>query len=133
MHAKKGDVRRMAYPRGAKHHGPGAAAYAILVVRLRRRVERDGLVVCAYGDEAYFRYIKDGVDSFLSPEGNCIRGYGAEDYNPDHLNNGKQLLYLYERTGEARYLMAVRLLLGQLHGQPRTKEGGFWHKKIYPE
>ncbi len=85
------------------------------------------------GDEKYERYIKDGVDSFLSADGNDIRGYNMEEYNLDYLCNGKQLLYLYEKTKSPRYEAAIRLLLKQMDKQPRTAQGGFWHKLIYPQ
>ena len=39
---------------------------------------------------------------------------------------------LYNVTGKEKYLKAVQTLRRQLHEQPRTKEGGFWHKKVYP-
>jgi unsaturated rhamnogalacturonyl hydrolase len=42
------------------------------------------------------------------------------------------ILWLYERTGDARYRAAAETLLRQLEHQPRTSEGGFWHKLIYP-
>jgi unsaturated rhamnogalacturonyl hydrolase len=39
---------------------------------------------------------------------------------------------LYEETDDERYPTAIKLLRKQLATQPRTSEGGFWHKKIYP-
>ncbi len=84
------------------------------------------------GNEKYDQYIKTGVDSFLSSDGREIRGHILEEYNLDHLNNGKQLLYLFEKTGEEKYENAIQRLLHQIAHQPRTKEGGFWHKQIYP-
>ncbi len=85
------------------------------------------------GEEKYFAYIKRGMDSFLADNGTAIRDYFAGEYNLDYLNNGKLLLYLWQKTGEAKYRTAAELLLEQLLRQPRTPEGGFWHKKIYPE
>ncbi len=41
-------------------------------------------------------------------------------------------MLLYRVTGEEKYLKAVQLLRSQLKSHPRTNEGGFWHKKIYP-
>ena len=35
-------------------------------------------------------------------------------------------------AGKEKYLKAAQTLRKQLHEQPRTKEGGFWHKKVYP-
>ena len=39
---------------------------------------------------------------------------------------------LYDLTGDQRYRDAIETIRGQLETQPRTKEGNFWHKKIYP-
>ena len=83
------------------------------------------------GNAAYFEYIKRGVDSFLNADGSVIRDYDREEYNLDYINNGKTLLYLWQKTGEPKYRTAAELLLDQVLHQPRTPEGGFWHKKIY--
>lgn len=42
------------------------------------------------------------------------------------------MLLLYKVTGKPKYLKAVQSLRQQLRTHPRTSEGGFWHKKIYP-
>ena len=39
---------------------------------------------------------------------------------------------LYRVTGKEKYWKAATKLREQLAKHPRTKEGGFWHKKIYP-
>jgi unsaturated rhamnogalacturonyl hydrolase len=39
---------------------------------------------------------------------------------------------LYRQTHEDKYLKAVQILREQLRTQPRTFDGGFWHKKRYP-
>ena len=83
------------------------------------------------GDEKYLAYIRRGVDSFLNADGTEIRDYFREEYNLDYINNGKLLLYLWKKTGEPRYRTAADMLLDQVLKQPRTPEGGFWHKKIY--
>lgn len=83
------------------------------------------------GDPKYFAYIKENVDRFVDETGN-IRTYRREEYNLDQVNSGKALLFLYRETGDSRYAAAARLIREQLRTQPRTGEGGFWHKKIYP-
>ena len=40
---------------------------------------------------------------------------------------------LSDRTHDARYAKAADALREQLRTHPRTAEGGFWHKKIYPQ
>ncbi len=83
------------------------------------------------GEGKYSDYTKNVIDSYVTPDGN-IRTYKLEDYNLDNINLGKQLLSLFARTGDEKYRKAADLLMKQLQTQPRTKEGGFWHKKIYP-
>jgi len=84
------------------------------------------------GNPRYFDYIKRSMDFYLQDNGNRIKDYHPESYNIDHINNGKLLLLLYRVTGQQQYLNAAKLLRQQLQTHPRTKEGGFWHKKIYP-
>ena len=85
------------------------------------------------GDGKYFAYIKHDLDQFVRPDGS-IRTYKADDYNLDNLNTGHALLLLAQTSvpNPERYLQAAQQLRKQLDGQPRTKAGGFWHKKIYP-
>ncbi|WP_443937504.1 glycoside hydrolase family 88 protein [Pedobacter sp. MW01-1-1] len=83
------------------------------------------------GDGDYFKYIQKSMDAYLDKDGN-IKTYKAEDYNIDNVKNGRSLLLLYKVTGQQKYLTAATTLYNQLQHQPRTKEGGFWHKKIYP-
>jgi unsaturated rhamnogalacturonyl hydrolase len=83
------------------------------------------------GDGRYFSYIERGMDHFVSEDGS-IRTYKLEDYNIDNVLNGRILLLLYKVTGKEKYRKAAATLREQLRTHPRTLEGGFWHKKIYP-
>lgn len=83
------------------------------------------------GDVKYYNYIQKQIDFFINNDG-TIKTYKLEDYNIDNVNNGKLLLLLYRVTQKEKYLKAAQLLREQLRHHPRTNEGGFWHKKIYP-
>ncbi|MFB0515695.1 MAG: glycoside hydrolase family 105 protein [Candidatus Neomarinimicrobiota bacterium] len=83
------------------------------------------------GQQRYFDYVKGVIDSYLEPDGS-IKTYRMEDYNLDKINSGKVLLSLYHITEEEKYKDAAFLLRQQLDSHPRTREGGFWHKKRYP-
>lgn len=83
------------------------------------------------GEERYFRFILDAVDSLVEEDG-TVRGYGPEAQNLDFLCNGRQLIFLYEKTGREKFRQAAALLRSQLNTQPRTSDGGFWHKRVYP-
>ena len=82
------------------------------------------------GDISYFNSIQKKIDYFVKDDGS-IRNYELDEYNLDHVNNGKLVLLLYRVLGREKYKKAADLLRSQLKTHPRTKEGGFWHKKIY--
>jgi len=83
------------------------------------------------GDQIYYNSIQQQMDVFVQNDG-TIKSYKQDDYNIDNVNNGKLLLLLYRVTQKEKYLKAATLLREQLRHHPRTNEGGFWHKKIYP-
>ena len=83
------------------------------------------------GNVKYFNYIQRLMDFYVREDG-TIKDYKPDEYNIDHINNGKLILLLYRVLGKEKYLKAANLLREQLRTHPRTKEGGFWHKKIYP-
>ncbi|TGE26073.1 glycoside hydrolase family 88 protein [Hymenobacter aquaticus] len=84
------------------------------------------------GDAKYFTYIQKDLDQFVREDGS-IRTYKLEDYNLDNLTTGHALLTLSQTSvpKAEKYSKAAQQLRKQLDGQPRTKEGGFWHKKVY--
>jgi unsaturated rhamnogalacturonyl hydrolase len=83
------------------------------------------------GNVKYFNYIQRLMDFYIREDG-TIKDYKPDEYNIDHINNGKLILLLYRVLGKEKYLKAANLLREQLRTHPRTNEGGFWHKKIYP-
>ena len=83
------------------------------------------------GKREYYNYISDFGEKLISEDGK-IKTYELEKYNIDLLNSGNVLLYLYEKEKKEKYLKALQTLRLQIDGQPRTNEGSFWHKKIYP-
>jgi unsaturated rhamnogalacturonyl hydrolase len=83
------------------------------------------------GDEKYYAYMKTFADEMINDDG-TIKTYKPEEYNIDKVNSGKFLFALYERTGDEKYHKAITLMREQMRNHPRTSEGGFWHKKIYP-
>lgn len=84
------------------------------------------------GDPLYYNYIQHSMDDFVDKNG-VIRKYDSTSYKLDDINNGKVLLTLARVTGKKQYWQAASSLRNQLRHQPRTFDGGFWHKTIYPE
>ncbi len=83
------------------------------------------------GEERWISCIREAMDTFIAEDGS-IRDYTFDSFNLDYVCNGRQLLYLYKATGEKKYGKAADMLREQLRCQPRTSDGGFWHKKCYP-
>ena len=83
------------------------------------------------GEEHYSDFVRECIDHFVSEEGG-IRTFKPEDSNLDDINEGRVLFELYERTGREKYRRAAAFLREQLERHPRTAEGNFWHKAIYP-
>ncbi|WP_083477529.1 glycoside hydrolase family 88/105 protein [Chryseobacterium aquaticum] len=83
------------------------------------------------GKKEYYDYIKGFGEDLIKEDGTIVT-YELEKYNIDMLNSGNVLLYLYEKEKKEKYLKALQTLRLQIDGQPRTNEGSFWHKKIYP-
>lgn len=83
------------------------------------------------GDVKYFNYIQKQIDFFVKDDG-AIKTCKFEDFNIDNVCNGRALMTLFKVTNNEKYWKAATKLREQLKQQPRTKEGGFWHKKIYP-
>ncbi len=82
-------------------------------------------------DRKYWNFIQETMDQFITPDGD-IRTYSLVEYNFDLVNIGKMLFPLYRETGDPRYKRAIQLLREQTRWQPRSTDGGFWHKHIYP-
>ena len=85
------------------------------------------------GDARYFQYIQKQMDRYVNDDGS-IRTYQLDKFNIDFITPGRSLLMLYQQTlpNKEKYKKAADLLRKQLAEHPRTKEGGFWHKQIYP-
>ena len=85
-----------------------------------------------YGDEAIFNYVENWFDKMIDDNGD-IHGYKPEKYNIDHICPARALFRLYDVTGKEKYRLAIEKVKAQLDNQPRTPDGCFWHKLIYPQ
>jgi unsaturated rhamnogalacturonyl hydrolase len=83
-------------------------------------------------DPALLSYVQRNMDRFVQADGS-IAVYDSTELSLDRIEPGNAILALWERTQEPRYRTAAGLLRRQLTRQPRTSEGGFWHKLIYPQ
>lgn len=83
------------------------------------------------GNNIYFDYALSYADTMVNDDG-TIKTYNLERYNIDHINPGKFLFTVYEKSQDPKYLKALQLLKSQMDTHPRISNGGFWHKNIYP-
>ncbi len=110
----------------AVYNNPGKIKWQYDIAMLGQAIDRLGS-----RDPSYSQYMQDFTDYFILQDGSVLK-YKRSDYNLDHINPAKNLLTLYKRTGDRKYLTAIGNFIEQLVEQPRTSAGGFWHKKVYP-
>lgn len=84
-----------------------------------------------YGDDNIYKYALAYADTMVNEDG-TIKMYKREDFSLDRVNSGKFLFRIYEQTKDEKYKKALALMRSQFEEQPRNEDGGFWHKKIYP-
>lgn len=82
------------------------------------------------GDSSYYNYAKIYADTLIDNNGN-IKTMNYLSFNIDNINAGKVLFDFYRNSGDEKYKIALDTLVKQMSEQPRTSEGGFWHKKKY--
>lgn len=84
------------------------------------------------GDSRYSDFVESFVDSFIGEDGS-IRTWEKEKQTLDDINEGRVLFPLFLMTGKEKYRLAAERLHAALQEQPRTREGSWWHKAIYPD
>ena len=82
-------------------------------------------------NQKYLTFVDEYISYFINEDGS-IRTYKKEEYILDDICECKVLFDLYKFTKREKYLKAIEWTYEHLENQPRTKEGNFWHKKIYP-
>ena len=83
------------------------------------------------GQARYYEFAENFLDYYVFEDGS-LRGFKEEDYNLDNICEGRVLFDVYRMSGKEKYRKAIETLYGQIQRQPRTHEGNFWHKAIYP-
>ncbi len=83
------------------------------------------------GDQKYYDYVYSFADTMVFSDGK-IRSYNFFEYSVDRVNTGKILIPIYAATGEERFRKALDLQRAQMASHPKTQDGGYWHKKVYP-
>lgn len=84
------------------------------------------------GDDRYAAFAEQVADYFVQEDGS-IRTFEPEKRTLDDYNESRILFPLAKRTGKDKYRKAIEQQYRCLSEQPRTREGNFWHKLIYPD
>ena len=88
-------------------------------------------LAAATGDNTWRDAIFSSSRFLMLPDGTVVN-LCPESRNIDKISFGKTLTILRNLTGDPRYVKAVEKVYSMLSDYPRTKEGNFWHKDIYP-
>jgi unsaturated rhamnogalacturonyl hydrolase len=81
-------------------------------------------------DTLFLNHALRFADQFISEDGSILT-YKKSLYNMDRIQGGNFLILLNEIRPQPQYVLAIETLREQLREQPRTSEGGFWHKQVY--
>ncbi|HQG57340.1 MAG TPA: glycoside hydrolase family 88 protein [Bacteroidales bacterium] len=108
------------------HYVPGKPKWAYDVAFLGMAIDRLGNI-----DWKYSKYMEDWVNYFVRDDGSVI-DYVIDEYNLDRIFPGRNVLTVYKRNPLPKYKIALDNFIEQLKTHPKTKSGGYWHKKIYP-
>ena len=82
-------------------------------------------------EQKYIDFVLNFVDYYVSNDGSIL-GYDPNKFSTDDVCESRILFDLYDLTKNEKYNKAIQLTYSQVKNHPRTKEGNFWHKKIYP-
>jgi rhamnogalacturonyl hydrolase YesR/pectin methylesterase-like acyl-CoA thioesterase len=82
-------------------------------------------------NKSFYQYVLNFGEFMVDSAGNILT-YKASENSLDRINGGKFLFTLYDKTKSPKYEKAIQAFRDQLRTHPRTSEGGFWHKAIYP-
>ncbi len=116
---------------------PGAVTYDSGSPSQKWNYEQGLMLVGLYqlwkhtGNRTYLEFVQNNLDHYITENGD-IQTYSLSELNCDNIAPGRALLEIYNETKLERYKIAADTLRQQIRRQPRTNEGGFWHKKIYP-
>jgi unsaturated rhamnogalacturonyl hydrolase len=85
------------------------------------------------GREDDSTYVQQYLDRIVAADGtmNAVE-YPLELYSLDRIRPAAALLWIYDRTKDERYMKAAAYVATQLDKQPRTSDGGYWHRSTYP-
>lgn len=83
-------------------------------------------------NHAFIDYPQKWVDSFIT-ENNFKAGvYDMREYKLDDVIPARLAILFHQQTGNLKYKAIADTIALQMKRQPKTSDGGYWHKLIYP-
>jgi rhamnogalacturonyl hydrolase YesR len=82
-------------------------------------------------DPRYRKALETVTGSYIADDGTILT-YKPDLFSIDLTKPGEMVILLEQRTKDAKYRKAADFLRENLRKHPRTSEGGFWHRIIYP-
>ena len=84
-----------------------------------------------YRDTVVYAYVRDFCNQMTHDDG-TVETYRPYELSLDRINTAKLFFKMYWKTGDDKYRRAIEKFRMQFDFQPRTSEGGYWHKMVYP-
>jgi unsaturated rhamnogalacturonyl hydrolase len=80
----------------------------------------------------FIAYPKRWVDMFINESGGFKKDvYDMSEYKLDDVIPARLAILFHQETKNAKYKSIVDTIVTQLSRQPKTSDGGYWHKQIY--
>ena len=79
------------------------------------------------GDETYLDWLRGQIEGVIVQEDGSINDWNYSYYALDNYRMGNSYLWLYEKTGEQKFLTAASIIREQMNRHPRLPQGSFWH------
>lgn len=81
---------------------------------------------------AFVQYPKRWLDGFINESGGFKSGvYDMKEHKLDDVIPARLAILFHQETEQPKYKSIVDTIVTQLTRQPKTKEGGYWHKQVY--
>lgn len=83
-------------------------------------------------NEAFVAYARQWIDNFITDTGFREGVYDMHEYKLDDIIPARLAIVLHQQTGLPKYKAVADTIARQLERQPKTSDGGYWHKQVYP-
>jgi unsaturated rhamnogalacturonyl hydrolase len=83
-------------------------------------------------NQKFIAYPKRWVDLFINENGGFKKDvYDMSEYKLDDVIPARLAILFHQETKKEKYKSIVDTIVTQLARQPKTNDGGYWHKQIY--